>query len=91
MTDDRQSQSRPPKTIFDPQYIALIKHLRVRRIELGLTQGDVAMQMGVVRTFVVRVEQRERRLDILELRRWLDVLGLKLVDVEAILAGEERP
>ena len=91
MTSQRQSGPRPPKTIHHPKYILLIGHLRGRRVALGFTQAGLAKQMGVVRTFVVRVEQRERRLDILELLRWLDVLGMKLVDAEALLAGKERP
>ena len=42
-------QSRPPavKTIYDPQYIALVALLRTRRLELGLTQEELARTIGV--------------------------------------------
>ena len=90
MTQQRQVRPRPTKTIFDPGYIRLIEHLRARRIERGMTQDHVAKEMGVVRIFVVRCEQKERRLDICELRRWMNVLGLRWGDVEAVLAGERR-
>jgi transcriptional regulator with XRE-family HTH domain len=83
-----QRQVRPPKTIFDSRYITLISMLRKRRLELGLAQEEVALKLGLSRTFVVRTEQRERRLDVLELHRWLGVLGMKMVDVEVVLTGE---
>ena len=78
------------KTIYDPRYVSLISLLRANRISLGITQGHLARRMGVSRTLVVRVEQHERRLDVLELYCWLGVLGLKMAAVETILAGERR-
>ena len=64
--------------------------LRTKCLELKLTQVEVARKLSVTRTFIVRTEQQERRLDVLELYRLLRVYGMKMADVEAVLAGERR-
>ena len=40
---------------------------------------------------IVRAEQRERRLDVLELYRMLKVYGMRLAAVGRLLAGGKRP
>jgi transcriptional regulator with XRE-family HTH domain len=76
------------KTIHDPAYGRLIATLRARRLELGLSQEEVGKRMDASRTFVVRVEQKERRLDALELYRMLKALKMRLADIENALIGE---
>ena len=50
----------------DERYKALIRTLRQRRIELGLTQQAVADRLGLHKQYVSRVELGERRLDVIE-------------------------
>ena len=50
----------------DPRYRALIERLRARRLELGLTQQELAERLGLHKQFVSRVELGERRLDVVE-------------------------
>lgn len=78
------------KTIHAPAYGRLIATLRARRLGLGLSQEELGKRIGASRTFVVRVEQKERRLDVLELCRMLKVLKMRLADIEELLAGERH-
>ena len=52
----------------------LSKRMRMRRAELGLTQGEVARQMGVSPSFVSQIErgvQQPRDVSRLACERWL--------------------
>ena len=64
------------KTIFDQKYKSMIEALKVLRKEKGLTQRDLATQMGVAHCYIGRVETCERRLDIIELIRILRIFNL---------------
>lgn len=66
------------KTIFNPAYIDLVRRLKERRLELGLTQAQVAKRLGVNRSFVGKVEHRDRRLDVLEMLRLCVLYKLSL-------------
>lgn len=79
------------KSIYDPAYIRLVEALRRQRRKLGLSQAAVASKLGVSRTFLIRAEQCERRLDLLETYRLLEVYGLKLQDVADILGRDKHP
>lgn len=50
--------------------------LRERREALGMRQADLAEKLGQSQTIVSRVENGERRLDVIELRGWLGALEL---------------
>ena len=78
------------KTIHDPHYIHLIERLVARRHELGLTQEQVTQRLRVPRTWMGKVEQCERRLDVLETWRLCRLYGLKALDIEQILANDEK-
>ena len=79
------------KTIHDGRYIALIELLRSKRIDMGLTHAEVASRLHVPRSWVGKVEQRERRLDVLDLWRLCQIYGMKLSELERVLAEDERP
>lgn len=69
------------KTIHHPAYVAMIQRLRERRIELGMSQDDVAKKLKVSRTWVIKVEQRERRLDFIETVDLCRLYRIKLGDL----------
>lgn len=69
------------KTIHHPAYVAMIQRLRERRIELGLTQRQVASKLGVPRTWVNKVEAYERRLDFIETVDLCRLYRIKLGDL----------
>lgn len=77
------------KTIHSAKYESMIAYLREARLRLGLTQEAVAARLGVHRTWVNKIEQRERRLDFLET---LDLCRLYKIDPAALARIiEERP
>lgn len=80
------------KTIYDDRYRKLIERLRSRRLELGLTQEWVARQLKVPRTWPGKIEQCERRLDLLEAWNLCRLYGVRLSEVAKILASNvKRP
>ena len=63
----------------------LVGHLKARRIELKLTQHEVAKHLGVNRGFVSKTEQCDRRLDILETCRLARLYGVQMTYIEQVL------
>ena len=57
--------------------LVLLKELRRER---GIRQVELAEQLGVPQSFVSKYESGERQLDILELRRICQVLGIDFDD-----------
>ena len=78
------------KTIYAHGYRELIKRLRARRVELGLTQAQLAARVGRGRTWLQKVEAAERRLDFLQTVDLLRALDMK-VDEVADLVTEKAP
>lgn len=76
------------------EYGYFIAELRAVREEAGMTQAVLAEQLSVDRTLVTKAEGGLRRLDVIELRAWLDAVGTDLrsfVDrLEAKLARHAR-
>ncbi|MES2833675.1 MAG: helix-turn-helix transcriptional regulator [Pseudomonadota bacterium] len=75
-------------------YEAAIAVVVAARVDLGISQRELASRLNKPRSFVSKYENRERRLDILELMaiaRALDADVLKLVaGIAANLPAEWR-
>lgn len=69
------------KSIYTDDYINIISTLRAIRINKNITQVEMAKLLNVTQSFVSKVENRERRLDVVELLTWIDVLGVSAEDV----------
>lgn len=69
------------KSIYTDDYINIISTLRAIRINKNITQVEMAKLLNVTQSFVSKVENRERRLDVVELLTWIDVLGVSVEDV----------
>lgn len=69
------------KSIYSAEYRRLCAVLRALRQESGLTQVQVAEQLGVPQSFVSKYESGERRLDVVELRHVAEVLGISVREV----------
>lgn len=52
--------------VISPEYRAAIDAIRTVRQEHGLSQRELARRLGKPPSFVNKIEQLERRLDILE-------------------------
>ncbi len=64
------------KTIYSTEYAQLCRWLRERRNEKGLTMREAAKRIEVIHSWVGKVEQGERRLDVVEFVRYCKALGL---------------
>jgi transcriptional regulator with XRE-family HTH domain len=66
-------------------FLAMLRELRRSR---GLRQRDLGAKLGHGQAKVSNVERGERRLDVIELRDWLDALDEKLSDFTSKLDAE---
>lgn len=68
-------------SIHSPQHVWLRQLLIQRRLELGLSQRMLATRLGVIYSFVGKVETGDRRLDIFEFTSYCSVLELDSVEI----------
>lgn len=78
------------KTIYTPASKALQAKLRSLRKTAGITQRALADKLGRVHSFVTRMEQGQRRLDVLEFIRVCQALKVDPPEVLADLLREMR-
>lgn len=64
------------KTIYSQEYSQLLKWLRQQRQEKKLTMRELGEKLGVIHSWVGKVEQGERRLDIVEYLRICQALDI---------------
>jgi transcriptional regulator with XRE-family HTH domain len=64
------------KSLFTEDYQTLIRMLREVREQAGTSQVDLAARLGTTQSLISKCERNERRLDAIELRRWVMELGL---------------
>ena len=69
------------KSIYTDDYINIISVLRAIRMNKNITQAEIAKRLNTTQSFVSKVENRERRLDVIELLLWIDALGVSVSDV----------
>ncbi|HNN54914.1 MAG TPA: helix-turn-helix transcriptional regulator [Novosphingobium sp.] len=73
--------------VVSPEYRVAITSLKDARIELGISQRELARRLGKPPSFVNKIEQLERRLDILEFISIAEAMGLKSEDLLVRLRG----
>ena len=61
------------KTIHAREYAQIIAVLTSERKRLGLSQAEVAIALNMAQPDVSKFETQERRLDILEFKRLIDL------------------
>jgi transcriptional regulator with XRE-family HTH domain len=59
------------KSLHSGRYAVFLNLLRKARVEMGMTQTEVAKRLGVPPSYVSKCEAGERRLDVIELEAWL--------------------
>lgn len=69
------------KSIHTDDYIIIVSTMRNIRKELNITQDDLAQRLNVQQSFVSKVENCERRLDVIEFLSWIDALGISIEDI----------
>lgn len=68
-------------TTNSKEYREVVARLIKARKEAGLTQVQVAEALGKPQSFVSKVESRERRLDITELKQLAKIYGVNVSDL----------
>jgi transcriptional regulator with XRE-family HTH domain len=68
------------KTIHDPRYCEFIDLLTAARLGRQITQQELAASLGRQQSYVAKVENLDRRIDVVETRDWLVALGLEPSD-----------
>lgn len=65
------------KSIYSPEMIAVRSWLREKRLEQHLTMRQLAERLGRPHSFVQRVEEGDRRLDVVEFVWYCQALGIE--------------
>ncbi len=73
------------KIIHSPESRTLTRLLRKLRKDAGLTQGQLAEQIGVQRQIVTSIERGERMFLLLDTREYLRPLGIGIVQFVQML------
>ena len=68
------------KTLYTQQYQALLTQLRQARADAGITQRQLASRLEASQDEISKCETGVRRLDVVELKLWLDALGVPLLE-----------
>jgi transcriptional regulator with XRE-family HTH domain len=66
------------KSLVTKEYSLFLAFLKKARQDTGLTQEQLAKKLKTTQSFVSKAERGERRLDVIELRRWTRAIGLSL-------------
>ena len=66
-------------SIHDPRYKRLIQELIYIRELKKITQVELATSLKKSQSYVAKVENLDRRIDVLELQDWLTVLDMSII------------
>ena len=67
----------PKENIQREKLLILLKEVRQ---QMGIRQVELAKQLGVPQSFVSKYESGDRQLNVLELRRICELIGISLND-----------
>ena len=73
------------ESIHSESHAKLRRFLKNKRQDLGLTQRALAVKLEVTRSLISKVETGDRRLDIIELKRYLKAIDSSLTEVNDLL------
>lgn len=81
------------KSLHTNQLQTMLALLKQARLGVGVTQVALSNRIGLSQSDVSKVERGVRRLDVLELRAWMQGLGVPLkvfvTQLEAAIEAEE--
>ena len=66
------------KAIYSKEHRSLVERLKKARKEKGLDQMDVAKLLGVSQSYISKMEAGQRRIDIVQLKRFAKVYRKKI-------------
>jgi len=66
------------KTVFDPRYIEIVARIRAARKSKGISQFTLGEMLGKPQSFISKIENCERKLDLIEALNICDALDVQL-------------
>lgn len=79
------------KTLASREYRLLVQLLRTARKSRGVTQVELAKRLQEVQSFVSSCEAGQRRLDMVEVWRWCQALGVSFTELATAFDEEAKP
>lgn len=73
------------ESVHSEGHAKLRRFLKNKRQDLGLTQRALAVKLEVTHSLISKVETGDRRLDIIELKRYLKAIDSCLIEVNGLL------
>jgi len=61
------------KSVYAKDYREIINRLKQARIDAGLSQQAVADKLGKPQSYVSKIELKERRLDVAEVKKFAEI------------------
>lgn len=77
-------------SIHSAEHTYLRQRLTLRRLELNLSQRALAERLGVIHSFVGKVETGDRRLDVFEFVQYCSCLEWNALDVLSEIIEKSR-
>lgn len=77
------------KTIHSTQYQLLINWLKEAREAQGLTMRDLGLKLNVPHSFIGKVEQCERRIDVIEFVSYCQALEISPIEGIQLLLSQK--
>nr|WP_315291939.1 helix-turn-helix transcriptional regulator [Serratia proteamaculans] len=78
-------------SVYSTEYQLVIKVLRDTRIEKGITQAKLAEALGRPQSFIAKVENGERKLDVVEFALIARLLSVDAGAVMERIGGRVEP
>lgn len=70
-------------SIYEPCYKVFVDCLKDFRLQSKMTQQELASLLGYAQSYVSKYEQGQKRLDIVEIKKICDALGITLLEFVA--------
>jgi len=61
------------KSVYSKDYKEIIERLKKARVEVDLSQQEVASKLGKPQSYVSKIESAERRLDVAEMKKFTEI------------------
>lgn len=73
------------KTIYTTKYRKLVDRIKKERLDQGLSMRDLGGKLNITHSFVSKIEQCERKLDVFEFVQYCEALNISPEDTIKIL------
>lgn len=81
---------KKPKTLYSQESKLLTEWLKEKRAESGLTIRQLAAELGWASSIVGKIEQGERRLDVIEFMSYCKAMGVDPLEGISALKQSEK-